>query len=77
MSNSSAAINDNAAKTPNSWKVGSVSNIPPHNPASKFPIKLVKNQQPINNDKNFLGASFDTNDRPIGDRHNSATVIIK
>lgn len=28
-------------------------------------------------DKKFFGASFDTNDKPIGDRQSSATVIIK
>ena len=50
---------------------------PPKNPAIKLPKKLVKNQHPIVSDRNFLGASFDTSDKPIGDRQSSAMVIIK
>ena len=51
--------------------------LPPQKPAKMFPKKLVKNQVPIHSDKNCRGASFDTNDSPIGDKHNSDNVIIK
>ena len=50
---------------------------PPQMPASKFPTKLVRNQQPIMSDKNFFGANFETRESPIGERHSSAIVIIK
>ena len=50
---------------------------PPHNPAKIFPKKLVKNQVPISMDKNCLGASFETRDRPIEEIHSSAIVIMK
>ena len=50
---------------------------PPKIPATRLPKKLVKNQTPIVKDRNFFGASFDTSDNPIGERHNSAIVIIK
>ena len=72
-----AVINDNIAKVPNNCTVESASNFPPQKPAIRFPKKLVKNQQPITKDKNFFGANFVTNDNPIGDKHNSAIVIIK
>ena len=70
-------MNDKTVSAPNSWTVVSVSNFPPQNPAIRFPKKLVKNQHPITSDKNFLGANFVTRDKPIGDKHNSAIVIIK
>lgn len=40
----------------------------------RFPKKLDKNQVPIRIDANCAGASFVTNDKPIGDKHNSASV---
>ena len=65
------------AKIPNRCVVENSSNFPPQIPARRFPTKLVKNHPPIISDKNFLGASFETKDNPIGDRHSSAIVIIK
>ena len=70
-------MNENIASPPNKLVVGVFSQFPPQIPASKFPAKLVKNQQPISRDKNFLGASFETRDNPIGDKQSSAIVIIK
>jgi len=70
-------IKESIASVPKSSTVEMVSNLPPQIPAIRFPQKLVKNQHPIIKDKNFLGASLDTRDKPIGDRHSSAMVIIK
>ena len=55
----------------------SVSYFPPQKPARLSPIKQVKNQQPIVSERNLLGASFDTSDKPIGERHSSDNVIVK
>ena len=46
-------------------------------PANKFPAKDAKNHVPINNEANCFGASFDTSDKPMGDKHSSAIVAIK
>ena len=70
-------MNDKIAKTPKSSLGVKASYCPPHSPAIRFPIKLVKNQHPIVRERNFLGASFETKDKPIGDRQSSAIVIIK
>lgn len=71
------AINETPAKVKNKATLLIVPYLPPQKPANVFPMKLVKNQTPIINDKNFFGASFDTNDKPIGERQSSASVIIK
>ena len=68
---------DTIASIPKSCAGVKASYLPPTMPAIKLPRKLVKNQHPIIKDKNFLGANFDTKDKPIGDKQSSATVIIK
>lgn len=70
-------MNARSASVPKIWLGARVSNFPPQIPAIKLPKKLVKNQQPIINERNFLGASLDTSDNPIGERQSSAIVIIK
>jgi hypothetical protein len=75
--NKTHVIRDNKARSPKRLTNVSFSYSPPQTPATKFPIKLVKNQQPIIKDKNLFGASLDTSDRPIGDKQSSAIVIIK
>ena len=68
---------DKLAIKAKSFSAPIVSYFPPSKPASIFPKKLVKNHVPIITDRNFLGASFDTKDKPIGDKHNSDNVITK
>ena len=44
-------------------------------PDNLFPMLVDKNQPPIINDVNLGGLNFETNDNPIGERHNSPIVI--
>ena len=65
------------ANPPNNSKCESLPYSPPIRPANKFPEKHIKNHPPIVSDKNCFGASFDTSDKPIGDKQSSDSVIIK
>jgi len=50
-----------------------------HNPAKTpdnlLPMLVAKNHPPINNAVSLGGLNLDTNESPIGDRHNSPIVI--
>ena len=47
-------------------------NGPTHN--IKLPKAVAVNQRPWHKPNKFLGATFDTNDKPSGEMNNSATV---
>ena len=51
--------------------------IPGNFPAIKLATADDKNQNPIMSDAIFLGETFDTIDKPIGERHNSPRVCKK
>ena len=75
--NINIVIIEQQAKVANNIVLLIVPYFPPQTPAKRLPMKLDKNQVPIINDKNFLGASFETSDKPIGDKQISPIVIIK
>src|SRR5579883_500917 len=70
----SAAPATTAADNKKNWMGGIVPQISPSAPATKLPKALVKNHTPMSMVANFAGASFDTIDRPTGDKHNSPIV---
>ena len=51
--------------------------IDPKVPAKAYPEAFDKKNTPYNNEEKRFGDSFPTNDKPIGDKHNSAQVWIK
>ena len=51
--------------------------IDPSVPASAYPEAFDKKNTPYNKDENLLGESLPTNERPIGDKHNSPKVCIR
>src|SRR5579875_1719904 len=74
ISKTSADAATTAADNRKNCTGGMVPQISPSVPATKLPNALVNIHTPMSIVANLAGASFDTIDRPTGDRHNSPSV---